>query len=89
MLIVFPRDFSSDIEALLGQEDVSRLRLPMELGRGPPDVILEKLHLRMSEIPEDLRGIDRQLNYLATQWCEKLATWRDVLRDQADANTGK
>lgn len=87
MLIVFPLEFSSDIEALLGQEDVSRLRLPAELGKGPPDVVLEKLHQRMSEIPEELREIDRQLNYLATQWCDKLATWRDVLQDQIAANS--
>ncbi len=87
MLIVFPRDFSSDIEAMLGQEDVSRLRLPAELGKGPPDVVLEKLHQRMSEIPEEIREIDRQLNYLATQWCDKLATWGDILRDQTDANS--
>jgi V/A-type H+-transporting ATPase subunit I len=87
MLIVFPLEFSNDIEALLGQEDVSRLRLPAELGKGPPDVVLEKLHQLMSEIPEELNEIDRQLNYLATKWCDKLATWRDVLRDQTAANS--
>lgn len=87
MLIVFPVDFSNDIEAMLGQEDVSRLRLPAELGKGPPDVVMEKLQQRMNEIPEELREIDRQLSYLATRWCDKLATWRDVLRDQTDANS--
>ncbi len=87
MLIVFPHIFSAEIEAMLGQEDVSRLRLPAELGKGPPDVVLEKLHQRMSEIPEELWEIERQLSYLATQWCDKLATWRDVLRDQTDANS--
>lgn len=65
MLIVFPQDFSSEIEAMLGQEDVSRLRLPAELGKRPPDIVLEKIH----------------------QWCDKLATWRDVLRDQTETNS--
>ncbi len=27
------------------------------------------------------------MSHLATQWCDKLATWRDVLRDQIDANS--
>lgn len=87
MLIVFPREFAGDIEAILGQEDVSRLRLPVELGKGPPNVVLEKLHQRMREITEELAEIDRQLNRLAAKWSDRLATWRDVLRDQADANS--
>jgi len=87
MLIVFPQDFSSEIEAMLGQEDVSRLRLPAELGKRPPDVVLEKLQQRMSEIPEEIKEIDRQISHLATQWCDKLATWRNVLRDKSDANS--
>jgi V/A-type H+-transporting ATPase subunit I len=41
----------------------------------------------MSEIPQELREISRQLKYLASQWSDKLATWRDVLKDQIVANS--
>ncbi len=51
MLIVFPIEFMGEIEALLGHEDVSRLRLPAELGEGPPDVVLTSLHRRLASYP--------------------------------------
>lgn len=87
MLITFPGEFVEEIETLLGHEDVSRLRLPKELGSGPPDVILSKLHRRMLSIPEEIGEIDKQLSNYSDQWCSKLALWRDVLRDALDANS--
>jgi len=87
MLIVFPGKFIDEIETLLGREDVSRLRLPEELGTGPPDVVLATLHRRMAVIPEEVKGIDSQFAGLAAQWCDKLVLWRDVLRDELDANS--
>lgn len=84
MLIVFPHEFAAEIEALLGREDVSRLRLPAELGEGPPDVILEKLRRRMGAIPEELDRIGYELAGLAAQWSDKLVAWRDVLSDELD-----
>jgi V/A-type H+/Na+-transporting ATPase subunit I len=87
MLIVFPGAFLDEIETLLGHEDVSRLRLPEELGAGAPDVVLAALHRRMVDIPNKIQEIDRQLAALAAQWCDKLVLWRDVLRDEFDANS--
>ncbi len=86
MLIVFPIEFMGEIEALLGHEDVSRLRLPAELGEGPPDVVLTTLHRRLATIPDELKEIDTQMAKLSTQWAEKLLLWRDALRDVLDAN---
>jgi V/A-type H+-transporting ATPase subunit I len=85
MLLVFPGEFTGEIEALLGREDVSRLRLPTELGQGPPDVALAALHCRMIAIPEEIEEIDRQLAGLAAQWCEKLVVWRAALGNELEA----
>jgi len=87
LLIVFPEMFTTEIEALLGREDVSRLRLPAELGAGPPDVILAKLRQRMAAIPEELEKVEAQLAGIAAQWSQKLPAWRDALREQLNANS--
>jgi V/A-type H+-transporting ATPase subunit I len=86
MLIVFPQEFFTQIEILLGREDVARLRLPVELGEGPPDVVLEALRHRMAEIPDEIQEVERELFHLSSQWCDRLATIRDALRDESDAN---
>lgn len=86
MLIVFPAAFAAEIEGLLGQEDVSRLRLPARLGQGPPDVVLEKLQRRMNSIKAELRQIDQELKVLAAEWRPRLERWRAILRDEIEAN---
>lgn len=87
MLIVFPKEFTEEIEALLGREDVSRLRLPADLGEGPPDLILAKLHRRMAAIPQELSAIQSGLEKLSQEWCGRLKTWRDLVSDDLDANS--
>ena len=87
MLIVFPVEYTCDIETLLGHEDVSRLRLPSELGEGPPDAILAALHRRLIAIPDEMREIDNRLAELASAWCDKLVLWREALRDELDTNS--
>ena len=85
MLIVFPDEFTNQVENLLGREDISRLRLPSELGEGSPDVVLASLHRRMAAIPKEINEIDNELSQLSTKWCEKLAMWRVVLQDDLES----
>ncbi len=87
MLIVFPAEYAAPIEALLGREDVSRLRLPAELGEGPPDVVLAALHRRLVSIPQELKTIEQELAGLATEWRDRLLAWGAMLRDELDANS--
>jgi V/A-type H+/Na+-transporting ATPase subunit I len=87
MFTVFPSEFAAEIESLLGQEDVARLRLPDELSGGPPDVALQALQRQLSAIPLETKNINRQLAGLAAEWCEKLAVWQAALLDEIDANS--
>lgn len=87
MFTVFPSEFASEIETLLGQEDVSRLRLPEELSGGPPDVALQALQHQMSAIPLEINKINRQLAGLASEWDEKLTLWQANLLDEIEANS--
>jgi V/A-type H+-transporting ATPase subunit I len=87
MMIVFPQEHTSAIEALLGREDVSRLRLPSGLGDGPPDMVLASLYRRMASIPEEIKEVQKELNNLAVQWVDKLVSLRAVLRDEVDTHS--
>jgi len=85
MLIVFPEDFTNKVETLLGHEDISRLRLPSELGEGSPDAVLVSLHRRMADIPKEIDQIESDLSQLSAKWCQKLAVWRVILQDDMEA----
>lgn len=87
MFAVFPREFTPEIETLLGREDVARLRLPDELSAGPPDVALQALQRQLVAIPEEISQINRELAGLAVEWGDRLAAWRDALLDELDANS--
>jgi V/A-type H+-transporting ATPase subunit I len=84
MLIVFPELFADKIEHLLGREDISRLRLPTQLGSGPPDIVLASLQRRAADIPVELKAIDASLAELSTLWCNKLVTWSICLSEEVD-----
>jgi len=85
MLIVFPDEFINQVENLLGREDISRLRLPSELGEGSPDVVLASLQRRMAAIPSEISEIGQELLQLSAKWREKLSAWRVVLLDDLES----
>jgi V/A-type H+-transporting ATPase subunit I len=86
MLIVFPHEFTDKIEEVLGHEDISRLRLPAQLGGGPPDIVLDTLQRRMAIVPEEIKSVERELAQFSVQWCEKLACWSAWLHEEIDTN---
>lgn len=86
MLIVFPEKYANQIESLLGKQDISRLRLPSELGDGSPDVLLEALQRRVAAIPAQVKELENQRAALSAEWSEKLAAWRAALQDEIDAS---
>lgn len=85
MFIVTPKDFAPQIETLLGQQDVSRLRLPAELSEGPPDMAFQALRRQLSALPAEIRKIDRELAGLGAEWRGHLLDWRAYLREELDA----
>jgi V/A-type H+-transporting ATPase subunit I len=84
MLVVTPERFANDIEALLGKEDISRLRLPPEFVASSPDIALASIQRRLSAIPEEILAIQDELRKLDADWREKLTLWRNTLQDALD-----
>ncbi len=84
MLIVAPRGFAPEIEALLGREDISRLRLPAGFENQPPDAAVAALKHRLALIPQELSQIETELAVLAAEWQPRLAQWRACLREQLE-----
>jgi len=84
MLLVFPREFASEVETLLGREDISRLRLPEAFADQPPDVAVAALSKRLAAIPHELTAIKADLSSLAETWAPRLERWRACLRDRLE-----
>lgn len=87
MWIVFPREYNDQIEALLGREDVTRLRLPAEFSEGSPATILASIVQRIALIPQELKTVEQELAGLAEQWRDRLCLWRAALRDDLSKNS--
>ncbi|HET7091627.1 MAG TPA: V-type ATP synthase subunit I [Anaerolineae bacterium] len=81
MLMVIPREFAGEVEALLGREDISRLRLPAGFADQPPDAAVAALSRRIAAIPLELSQIKTELASLAEEWGPRLARWRASLRE--------
>lgn len=86
MLIVFPHQFTDKIESVLGREEISRLRLPAQLGEGPPDIVLDNLQRRMIAVPAEIKAVERELIQFSIQWCQKLVSWSACLHEEIDTN---
>jgi V/A-type H+-transporting ATPase subunit I len=84
MLIVIPREFTAEVEALLGREDIARLRLPPGFADQPPDAAVAALAQRLAAIPQKLAEIAAQLAALAEAWGPRLLRWRACLRDRLE-----
>lgn len=84
MLIVIPKMYESEIESILGQSDVSRLRMPPGMGNGLPAAVLAMIHQRLQDIPPQVKQIEMELNGLSEQWCCKLHAWQKILQEELD-----
>ncbi len=85
MLVVAPEGYADEIETLLGEEDISRLRLPPEFVASSPDSALVSIQQRQSAIPDEIQSIKERLQDLGLTWGGKLSLWRNTIQDTIDA----
>ena len=75
-IVVFPSRFAAAIQAVLGQAQITQVRLPKELaGRTFRDALVA-LEQRQQAIKDELARIDARLAELGTAWRDRLVAWR-------------
>jgi len=81
-ILVFPKAQNTRVQALLGHESISQVRLPQALSQVSFREALTTIAARLEAIPGQLAAIRRQLQELATQWYGRLVLLRTALRDR-------
>jgi V/A-type H+-transporting ATPase subunit I len=80
-VLIFPKAQAGAVNRLLGQENISQVRLPTEFTGQPLAQALTNIQQRLWEIPGQLREIEAQLQSLAQKWYLSLREWQALLRD--------
>jgi V/A-type H+-transporting ATPase subunit I len=82
MIIIFPRDNTAEVEELLGQKDISRLRLPENVAGIRPEEAVDAIGLRLEIIPKALADIQVEMTVLAHTWLPRLKGWHICLQNR-------
>jgi V/A-type H+-transporting ATPase subunit I len=80
-ILIFSKDNAAAVNELLGQENISQVRLPTEFADQPLEQALSEIRRRLQEIPRQLRDIDHQLMAVAQNWGQRLLSWHTLLPD--------
>ena len=82
MIVVYPRSDSAQVEALIGERDLTRLRLPDTINSNRPDEAIVAIQQRLTAIPMSLAAIQSEMTVLAQSWLPRLRLWHDWLQNQ-------
>ncbi|MFZ0548333.1 MAG: V-type ATP synthase subunit I [Candidatus Promineifilaceae bacterium] len=84
MIIIFPRETAAQVEKLLGQKDISRLRLPENVAGIGPEEAVEAIRRQLEIIPKALTDIQSEITQLAQAWLPRLQSWHFCLRNRLE-----
>ena len=82
VLFVFPKTQAGAVNKLLGQENISQVRLPAEFSNQPLEKALSQMRQRLGAIPRELAELETQQRLLAQRLRPRLLVWQALLRDQ-------
>lgn len=86
-ILVFPQEYSDEVNQLLGREHISQVRLPDELVGVSFNRALATIHTRLDSISREIEELDSRLEALSDEWYRRLSTYRPVLRDHLNLLT--
>lgn len=84
-LIVYPRQYAQSVQALLGRENITQVRLPKELAGRSFREALTALQQRQQAVRQELARVDAQLEASAREWRAVLEEWRRQVRNRLQA----
>jgi V/A-type H+-transporting ATPase subunit I len=80
-VLVFPKHQTKEVNELLGQENISQVRLPPDLAGQSLQQALTHIQQRLEAIPRELAELEAQQQTLAQAWRPRLLSWQALLRD--------
>ncbi|MBI4673209.1 MAG: hypothetical protein HY741_16270 [Chloroflexi bacterium] len=86
-LLVYPRAYAQPVQALLGRENISQVRLPKELAGRSFREALTALEQRQHAVRRELAQLDAELETYARTWRAALEAWRRATRNLVQALT--
>jgi V/A-type H+-transporting ATPase subunit I len=81
-ILVYPRSLASEVQAILGQENITQVRLPKVLAKSSFKDSLLALDQRQITIREEIERIDDHLQKIAEEWLTSLIQWRRDIRNR-------
>ncbi|NGZ10741.1 MAG: hypothetical protein CV088_15365 [Nitrospira sp. LK70] len=90
VLLVFPREYSVKIRALLWEEGITELRLPASVSDKPLGEALRMLLQKKTELPLDANRHRQELKEAALRWRLELVQYQETVErclDQLEAST--
>jgi V/A-type H+-transporting ATPase subunit I len=79
--LIFPKTKTGPVSNLLGQTNISQIRLPAEFAGQPLEQALGQMRQRLEAIPQELAELEAQQVALARRWRPRLLVWQARLRD--------
>lgn len=81
-LLIYPSHFAGEIQSILGQENITQVRLPRELSGQTFHDTLVALHQRQNAIEQELATITEQMREIAKRWRARLLAWRREVKNR-------
>jgi V/A-type H+-transporting ATPase subunit I len=81
-LLIYPRAFSEQIQALLGQQDLTQVRLPRQLAGLTWRDALAAVEQRQQEVQQEMTRLDAQFAAHARKWRAVFVKWRRACKNR-------
>jgi len=83
-IIIYPPSRDEDIKKFLIEENISELRVPVDLTRMPLARALEFISRKKRELPELLKKKDEEIRKFAIRNYSRLLIYKKILKDRAE-----